>query len=215
MAPRPTERLARFADPSGNLWAYMEASSYLTDPASLRYHRPYEGGLIQHSVGHFLYLVPLVRAILPEFPIPHAALISLGHDLCKVGTYRIEKKNQKRKNPDGSFAVDGRGKAIWDEVDAYERVDTDFPLGHGDASVWRLTEILKRPLPRSVLLAIRWHMGAYQAAPGEEWERMKRAMALEPVVPLTQAADLLDTTHERSLQELSAELVTLLSELGA
>lgn len=121
------------------------------------------------------------------------ALAALGHDLCKVGTYQQTMKNEKVKNADGTFATDYKGKAVWQEVPGYEFVPSTCPLGHGDSSVFRLIQNCGRKVPMPVILAIRWHMGAYYAKEGEEMNRMADAMKISPLVILIQTADLLDT----------------------
>lgn len=176
------DRLAHVADPSGRLAAYLAAGSFYQDPASTRFHRCYAGGLADHSLGVFLNL----RGLLLGFPGVDAtdaalARIALCHDLCKIGRYTPGFRNVK----------DERG--VWQKVPTFEYAPAkDLVLGHGDASLFLAMRALGELAPAEAM-AIRFHMGAYDAAPGEGLFRLSDAMALSPLVILTQAADLMDT----------------------
>jgi len=198
------DRLAHMADPSGAFAAYLASGSYYTDPASVHRHRCYPGGLADHSLGVLVCLRRLAAGYTVSGAIeggvaPALTFIALAHDLCKVGTYQQTAKSQKRKGEDGRYLTDYRGKPVWEDVLGYEYIPPAFPLGHGDSSAWRLLEacpaLIGRPGWEAVILAIRWHMGAYQCSSGEEMQRMGDACARSPLVILTQTADMLDTYH--------------------
>lgn len=198
-------QLAHVADFRGHLAAHLAGTSFYTDPASCFRHRCYPGGLADHCLGLYLHLRQLCAAYesttpgATPYPQSTLATIALSHDLCKVGTYQRTTKSQEKKGEDGRVLTDFRGKPVWEDVDAYEYVVPAFPLGHGDASLFRLLEALpdlrQRPDADSIMLAVRWHMGVWNAAPGEEQNRLADANARSPLVLLTQFADLLDTYH--------------------
>lgn len=197
------DTLARHADPTGRLAAYLAAGSFYDDPASLARHRSYPSGLADHTLGVYLELRSLSH---DDGPAP--MLVALAHDLCKVGTYQQVMKSVKMKDSSGRFLTDYRGKPRWDDVPGYEFIESDMPVGHGDSSVVRLMEVFGNDaVPadwHAILLAIRWHMGAFSAPPGEEQNRMAAAMARTKLVIWTQAADLLDTHHGAETSALIA-----------
>lgn len=184
------EHLCHVACPDGRLRDHLAATSFYRDPASTRYHRCYEGGLADHSLGVFVYLLRLCGA---KRDFCTLARVALCHDLCKVGRYVQVAKSEKVKNPDGSFMVNGYGKPVWKDVIGFEYAPArDLVLGHGDSSLFLAQRVLGSLDPAEAM-AIRWHMGAYGTAPGEEMTRLSDAMAADPLVILAQAADLLDT----------------------
>ena len=72
------------------------------------------------------------------------ALVSLLHDVCKIGCYRGGTRNVK--GPDGK----------WQSVPTFFYED-NLPYGHGEKSVYILSGFLR--LTREEAMAIRWHMG--------------------------------------------------------
>ena len=81
---------------SEDLLKWLEESDFFTAPASTRFHGNYEGGLCEHSVNVWEELVRLLKAY-PEVKVSaeSAAIVSLLHDLCKIGCYKQELRNQK------------------------------------------------------------------------------------------------------------------------
>lgn len=184
-------RLALVADPAGRLAAYLAETSFYQDPASIRYHRCYAGGLADHSLGVFLNLRSLLLGN-PSIEASDAkiARIALCHDLCKIGRYRESTKNVK----------DDRG--VWQKVPCFDYAPArDLVLGHGDSSLFLAMRALGLVAP-DVAMAIRFHMGAYDAAPGEGMARLSDAMTLSPLVILVQAADLMDTYQGETAEQL-------------
>ena len=133
------------------LLEYLEQKSdFFTSPASARYHGAYAGGLCDHSVNVYHCLSEyLARERVQELygleaPAESVAIVSLLHDLCKVGCYRAGKRNVK--GPDGK----------WTEVPTFNFEDP-LPYGHGEKSVYIISGFMK--LTRPEAMAIRWHMG--------------------------------------------------------
>ncbi|MCI7473020.1 MAG: hydrolase [Clostridiales bacterium] len=136
---------------SDALLDYLEhKSDFFTSPASARFHGSYPGGLCEHSVNVYRCLEAyLERERVRElYGLDYApetvALVSLLHDVCKIGCYRGGTRNVK--GPDGK----------WQSVPTFFYEDT-LPYGHGEKSVYILSGFLR--LTREEAMAIRWHMG--------------------------------------------------------
>ena len=135
---------------SDALLDYLEhKSDFFTSPASARFHGSYPGGLCDHSVNVYRCLEAyLERERVRElYGLDYApetvALVSLLHDVCKIGCYRGGTRNVK--GPDGK----------WQSVPTFFYED-NLPYGHGEKSVYILSGCLR--LTREEAMAIRWHM---------------------------------------------------------
>ncbi len=123
---------------------------FFTAPASARYHGAYEGGLCEHSLNVYHCLKEyLERERVQELYGLHysdetIAIVSLLHDVCKIGCYTAGVRNVK-----GS---DGK----WTQVPTYNFNDP-MPYGHGEKSVYVVNGFLR--LTREEAFAIRYHMG--------------------------------------------------------
>ena len=138
-------------DGAEGLLDYLEnKSDFFTAPASAKYHGAYPGGLCDHSVNvyHCLadYLArPRVQELYGlEDSQETIAIVSLLHDVCKVGCYKAGSRNVK--GPDGK----------WTAVPTFFFEDP-LPYGHGEKSVYIVNGYLR--LTREEAMAIRWHMG--------------------------------------------------------
>ena len=126
-------------------------SDFFTAPASARYHGAYPGGLCDHSVNvyHCLndYLQrPRVQELYGlEYEPESVAIVSLLHDVCKVGCYRAGTRNVKNETT-----------GQWEKVPTFFYEDK-LPYGHGEKSVYIISGFLR--LTREEAMAIRWHMG--------------------------------------------------------
>ena len=172
------ERIDRVID-------YLEnKSDYFTAPASTAFHGNYSGGLAEHSLN--VYNVAMkVKAAMVELKPELAnrlsdesiAIVALLHDLCKTNVYKIERKNRK---------VNG----VWVETDAYGVDYSKFPLGHGEKSVIMLLT-LGFPLTRDEMMAIRWHMTAWELAfqSAEAKSNLNAAKEQSSLLTVLQAAD--------------------------
>ena len=130
---------------------YLEhKSDFFTAPASARYHGAWPGGLCEHSVNVYRCLEAYlererVRELYGlDYSPETVALVSLLHDVCKIGCYRGGTRNVK--GPDGK----------WQSVPTFFYED-NLPYGHGEKSVYILSGFLR--LTREEAMAIRWHMG--------------------------------------------------------
>ena len=164
---------------------YLEKSGFFTAPASTKHHLSFEGGLMEHSMnvydvamalrGPIVAMKPGVGECLSEKSIVIAALL---HDICKANTYRKTKK--------WNMGDDGQ----WKQSDSYVTNYSEMPVGHGEKS---LVILLSLGLKLSVdeIVAIRWHMGAWDLAMQsyEAKSNINEASKRYPLLSLIQAAD--------------------------
>ena len=136
---------------SAALLDYLEhKSDFFTSPASARYHGAYAGGLCDHSVNVYHCLNDyLSRERVQElyglsYSAESIAVVSLLHDLCKIGCYKSGTRNVK--NADGK----------WESVPTF-RFEDPLPYGHGEKSVYIISGFMR--LTREEAMAIRWYMG--------------------------------------------------------
>ena len=164
---------------------YLESKSdYFTAPASTMFHGNYSGGLAEHSLNVYNVAMRVKKEMVEMKPElanrlsdESIAVVTLLHDLCKTNVYNIEKKNRKLNG-------------VWVEMDAYGVDYSKFPLGHGEKSVIMLLT-LGFPLTRDEMMAIRWHMSAWELAfqSAEAKANLNEAREQCPLLSVLQAAD--------------------------
>lgn len=138
---------------ASELLTWLENSDFFTAPASTRFHGNYEGGLCEHSINVWEELVRLLKAY-PEVKVSaeSAAIVSLLHDLCKIGCYKQEFRNTKVNN-------------VWVQRPVYI-FDEDFCYGgHGSKSVYLAQRYIN--LTEAEATAINCHMGFADRSPGD------------------------------------------------
>ena len=183
-----------------DLLAWLEKSDFFDAPASTRFHLARPGGLVEHSIHVYERLKQLCECealnndSFKEPPPETIAVVGLLHDLCKVGVYIQEPKNQKTYDPQkvaaaSSYQVkhDQLGDFIWETVMGY-RFEDSLCYGHGEKSVYIISGFMK--LTREEAFAIRYHMGPWQDG---EKQNAGRAFDLFPLALLTHMADMLAT----------------------
>ena len=128
---------------------------FFTAPASVNHHLNSDGGLLQHSLNTCkagLKLREMVIAMNPDLEsrLSRESVIvaTLLHDICKADIYVPTLK--KRKGDDG----------LWREVESYDIDYRNFPMGHGEKSAM-LALMSGMEIYDDELLAIRWHMAAW------------------------------------------------------
>lgn len=136
-----------------NLMQYLRDSGFYTNPASTRYHGSYPGGLVYHSINVYYSLLDELTFILGKgwevrYSKETVAIVSLFHDLCKIGRYTPTTKNVKDE-------ITGQ----WHEERIYKYNDNYQPMGHGALSVFTIMKFIQLTDVESA--AIFWHMGAY------------------------------------------------------
>lgn len=143
------------------LMSYLESTDFFTAPASSAHHLAYEGGLLQHSLNVYTVLEKRTQEWCPEISKESIAICGLFHDLAKINQYKKTQKNRKKQDADGNFLKDFKGKPIREEYDTWESTQDYCPMGHGEKSVWLISQYIK--LTEIEALAIRWHMGPWSA----------------------------------------------------
>ena len=137
-------------DGADRLLDYLLSSDFFTAPASARFHCSYEGGLCEHSLNVYDCLRSYLGAertrnmLGTEYSEESIAIVSLLHDLCKIGVYKKGFRNVKDE------------KGTWQRVDTFE-YDDQLPYGHGEKSVYIISGYMR--LTREEAFAIRYHMG--------------------------------------------------------
>ena len=93
------DRKAQFS----SLIAFMEKeTTWLISPASTKYHLCKEGGLLEHSVNVAESMLKIRKALIPEVNEESCVIVSLIHDLGKVGMpgnpqYLINEPTEKQQ----------------------------------------------------------------------------------------------------------------------
>lgn len=138
---------------AADLLEWLESTDFFTAPASTRFHGNYEGGLCEHSIHVWEELVRLLKAY-PEVKVSAetAAIVSLLHDLCKIGCYKQELRNTK---------VNG----IWVQRPVYVFQEDFCYGGHGSKSVYLIQKYMN--LNEQEAVAVNCHMGFADRSPGD------------------------------------------------
>ena len=156
---------------------YLISSDFFTAPASAKFHSSYEGGLCDHSLNVYDCLKSYLEAprtkeiIETEYSDESIAIVSLLHDLCKVGIYKKGFRNVKDE------------KGAWQRVDTFE-YDDQLPYGHGEKSVYIISGFMR--LTREEAFAIRYHMG-YSST--EDPRNVSKAFEMFPLAFALSTAD--------------------------
>lgn len=136
-------------DGADKLLDYICQSDFFIAPASARYHSAYDGGLVSHSVNVYHCLKDYmsrerVKGVYGlDYSDETIAIVSLLHDLCKIGCYKAGVRNVKENG-------------VWKQVPTYN-FDDPIPYGHGEKSVYIINGYMR--LSREEAFAIRYHMG--------------------------------------------------------
>lgn len=176
-----------------NVITNLEATDFFSAPASTVFHGNYEGGLVDHSLNVARVALRLRQTMIELSDHPqlleqqladdHIIIAALLHDVCKANIYKKSKKFRKDKHNQ------------WEEYEVYNVDYSELPLGHGEKSVIRLLRCGLQ-LQNDELLAIRWHMSAWDLPfqSSEAKANISVARDKSPLVCLLQAADGLATT---------------------
>ncbi len=139
-------------DGATDLRVWLLANDFFTAPSSTKYHSDHEGGLCEHSVYVFNQMCRLLRSYTEiKTTGETAAIITLLHDVCKIGCYTKEKKSRK------TGRMLSNGKAEWEDYWGYSW-NEQFPYGnHGGKSVFLIERFMR--LTEEEAVAIQCHMG--------------------------------------------------------
>ncbi len=157
-----------------DLMAWLERTDFYSAPASTRYHGAFEGGLVMHSLNVYHQLKNLCQWYCSDeiangsITLESIAIVSLFHDICKVGFYKTEKRWRKDENDK------------WEQYDTW-KYDEDYAFGgHGSKSVYLVMNFMK--LTPDEAAAINCHMGQFDATqysnPSAVFSRNKLAWLL-------------------------------------
>lgn len=168
----------------------LEALGFFEAPASARNHFNHPGGLVEHSLNVYDAAIALRAGMIglrpdleSQLPLDSIAIATLLHDVCKADIYR--KVERARRNEIG----------MYEKFEEYQVDYSNFPVGHGEKSVIMLLRS-GLDLEDAEILAIRWHMGAWELAPQsiEQDKNYRTAQQFSPLVALVHTADTLSAS---------------------
>lgn len=170
-----------------NLLSWLSGTDFFVAPASTRYHGCHEGGLLLHSLNVYTQLKKLCEVYDCDATEESIAIVSLFHDLCKVGCYKTEMRWRKDKNNQ------------WEQYPTYTFKEDFAYGGHGSKSVYLIQSFMK--LTPDEASAINCHMGQWDATtysnPTEVFCRNKLAWLLHVA---DEAADFIMESREEMIQ---------------
>jgi len=123
-------------------------TSWLTSPASTRFHLNKEGGLLEHSVGVCEMLLKLREALAPQISEESCVIVGLLHDVGKIG---MPGKPRYLKN-DNDWEVRNRDMT-------YKVNPKEVYMGLAARSLYLIAKYI--PLSDSEAQAILYHDGQY------------------------------------------------------
>lgn len=159
---------------------WLEKSDFYTAPSSTKFHDAFESGLVYHSIKvfnkvlEFIYTPTFNKAKLHE-----AVFVALVHDWCKIGLYESYMRNVK--NDENQWVQVAQFKTR----DRETNISPEF--GHGTSSLFIVSRLFPN-VSKEILLAIQWHMGAFDVTDIRHGD-LCRANAKYPLVLLIQFAD--------------------------
>ena len=168
-----------------NVIVQLGKLGFFEAPASAKFHLNKVGGLLEHSMNVCtvaLRLRDMMVEMNPELELqlPRESVIiaSLLHDACKSDIYRPKVSYKK--------TLDGK----WEQLSGYEADYSNMPLGHGEKSVIML-QMWGFRLTLDEILAIRWHMTAWELAfqSPEQKGYLNAARSKSPLCTIIQTAD--------------------------
>lgn len=170
-------RVSELIDRDGidGLMEWLYSSDFFTAPSSTRYHGAYEGGLVAHSLAVHNELERLVDVYSDTIEVidPESiAICALFHDVCKVGSYKTDKR--WRKNSSNQ----------WEQYSTY-KFDEDYPFGgHGSKSVFLIQHFMDLRFDEAA--AINCHMGMFDST---SYSNPSNAFSAYPLAWLLHVAD--------------------------
>jgi hypothetical protein len=161
---------------------WLEGTDFFNTAASTVFHDSEPCGLVYHSLK--VYNQIIVLRGLPQFKncnLAEATMVALTHDWDKIYKYEPYQRNVKNEET-----------GQWEKVLSYRINPRNVPFGNGTASMFVVGKFVQ--LSAEAMLAIRWHMGAWNIT-GEDQKDLNRANAVYPLVHLIQFADQLAITE--------------------
>ena len=127
---------------------FEKETSWLSSPASTRYHLNKEGGLLEHSVGVAETMLKLRQTLTPEISEESCVIVGLLHDAGKIG---MPGKPRYLKN-DNEWEIKKRGMT-------YKINPEEVYMGLAARSLYLIAKYI--PLSDSEAQAILYHDGQY------------------------------------------------------
>lgn len=176
-------------DGAAELLNWLRTTDFFTAPASTRFHCACLGGLVQHSVS--VYHVMREKHFEPGVDSEESfAVCALLHDVCKAEFYKKSTRNVKNEKT-----------GAW-EKKPYYSIDDSYPYGHGEKSVFLIERFLR--LKTSEAIAIRWHMGGFDACVKGGGNYISQAFARYPLAVKLHLSDLESTyLREKGTSEVA------------
>ena len=159
-----------------DLMSYLEHDTdFFEAPCSTKYHLNVRGGLCEHSINVYCALMDLCTNYSYDIVknTETLTIVSLFHDVCKTNFYKPTLISKK---------VNGQ----WVQTQGFE-IDDKFPIGHGEKSVIIIQQHMRLTIEE--MLAIRWHMGAWDTAVKGGEYAFSTAQACKKLVTLLHCAD--------------------------
>jgi hypothetical protein len=192
-------------DGINKLLEWLESTDFYIAPASSKYHGSHSGGLVEHSINTYNHLVKL-NSIYQISDSPETiTIVSLFHDVCKIGCYKEDTRNVK---------VNG----VW-ETQPYFAFDEQFKYGaHAAKSVYLIMKYIQ--LTDEEAVCIQGHMGVYDK-PCNDYATSSAFEAF-PLALLVHTADMLSTCIDEKKDKTPevdplpiqiSEILTLCKEL--
>ena len=168
----------------------LEQLGFFIAPASTKFHLNTDGGLVEHSLNVCKValriretMIELDNTLAAKLPKESIIIAALLHDVCKSDIYKKTIKRHKNNN------------GVWVDMEGYDVDYSNLPLGHGEKSVIIALQS-GLSLTKEEILAIRWHMHAWEL-PFQSYEAkscLNVAKENTPLVTLIQTADGLAST---------------------
>jgi len=156
MKDRYNHLLSKITERKTNVDKFIEVlhteTTWLTSPASTKYHLNREGGLLEHSIGVAETLLQLRNALAPGISEESCVIVGLFHDIGKVGMpgkpyYRSEVKNGK---PTGNYIINSDIVAMGLSLRSLYLVSQYIPLSDEEAQAIAYHDGMYVPEGRSV-----------------------------------------------------------------
>ena len=166
----------------------LEGLGFFKAPASTRFHLNYEGGLVEHSLNVCdvalemrEVMVKMNEDLKDRLLVDSVIIAALLHDTCKADVYKPTTAGISKM-----ARIMGQGS----KIPPYQVDYGCYPFGHGEKSVILLLQNGLK-LTNDEMLAIHWHMGAWDL-PFQSYEilgNINKAKTISPLVTLIQSAD--------------------------
>lgn len=152
---------------------WLVANRFFVNPAAIKYHGNYTGGLFEHSFAVAQSLVKITNDMGIKWQNPRSPyIVGMFHDLCKTDDY-IDSNLQFTS-----------GKLI-SSIPDWTYNNSKILKGHGDKSIMLLSQFIN--LTEEEMLCIRFHMGAYET---DDWDSYDKAIKKYETVLWTHTADM-------------------------